>query len=156
MLAVTKNAATKLATEDVTVPVPHATEEDLADLAAAASAPIPTDPLGEPNIADGALLSDLVAKNAGRQVKNVTPTPKAIAAPKAAKPKAKPVERVTAEAFLAELKRLGLSKSQAASALGVSPSSVSEYSGAGRKRLMAKDRWTDAKAKLALFAKGLK
>ncbi|MEW6223487.1 MAG: hypothetical protein AB1627_02545 [Chloroflexota bacterium] len=61
-----------------------------------------------------------------------------------------------AETFAAELTRLKLTKTQAAKALGLSPSSVSEFVGAGRGNLMAKSRWPEAKAKLAAFAKGLK
>ena len=81
--------------------------------------------------------------------------PRAATKKAAAKPKAE-VARVPGETFRAELKRLGLTNTQAAKALGVSPSSVSEYVGAGRGRTMAKDRWADAKAALAAFAKSLK
>lgn len=84
------------------------------------------------------------------------PAAKAKPAKPATKPKSE-VARVPAETFVAEVKRLKLTNTQAAKALGVSPSSISEYVGHGRGRLMAQDRWGDAKKALAAFAKeGLK
>lgn len=41
----------------------------------------------------------------------------------------------------------------AGTALGLSLSSISEFVGHGRGPLMAKDRWAEAKVKLAAFAK---
>lgn len=74
------------------------------------------------------------------------------AKPTAAKTTAK-APRLPADTFVAELKRLGLTKTQAAHALSVSPSLISEFSGAGRATLMRADRWTEAKKALAAFAK---
>jgi len=155
-----KNTAA-LATEDVLVDAPHATEFDIAALKAGAVQPIPTDVMD----ALQSSLEDTISKQ--RPVKNVTPKPKAIAAPakKVAAPKAKtekkvavrkPVERMSADVFVAELKRLGLSKSEAAQALGCSSSLISEYVGNGRHQTLRKDRWPEAKTKLASFAKNLK
>lgn len=97
------------------------------------------------------------AAAAAKAAAKPAPKPAAKAKPaKAAKPKTE-VARVPAETFVAEVKRLKLTNTQAAKALGVSPSSISEYVGHGRGRLMAQDRWADAKKALAAFAKeGLK
>jgi hypothetical protein len=63
-----------------------------------------------PNVKDGALLSDLIAKHA---------------------------ERIPAETVLALLAELKMTKSQFAQAIGKSPSLVSEFVGHGRGRLVS-------------------
>lgn len=68
----------------------------------------------------------------------------------------KKVDRVAADVVVGELKRLGLSKSQAAAACGVSPSLVTEWTGGGRHNLLAASRWTEVRKTLATFAKGIK
>lgn len=74
----------------------------------------------------------------------------------ATKPAAVKVERVPAATFLAEIKRLGITKSQAARACSVSPSLVTEWSGGGRHNLLAASRWDAVREQLAAFAAGLK
>ena len=152
-----------LATEDVTVDAPHATDEELAALAAA---PLPTNFMKalaasqethsaatpakvKPIKPKASPMSPVVVKPKAKPTTKAKPS---TAKPKAA-PKVKAVERVPAETFVAELTRLHLSNTQGAKALGLSSSSISEFVGHGRGRLMAKDRWTDAKAKFATYAK---
>jgi DNA-binding transcriptional regulator YiaG len=85
-----------------------------------------------------------------------TPRPKATKT--AAKPKAerKPIERVPAENVIALLDQIGLTRSQLASAMKVSPSLVSEWVGKGRGNLLAKSRWTEVQKVARAAAKGLK
>lgn len=111
-----------------------------------------TDPQGRRNVTpmEGAVKRAVAATKTKTAAKPATKTTAAKAAQKAK------AERVPAETFVAELTRLHLTKTQAATALGVSPSLISEFVGKGRGTLMAKTRWTEAKAKLAAFAKGLK
>jgi hypothetical protein len=110
---------------------------------------------GEDQKVPAATLARINKAVAGKTLEELMVPPPTAMKPAAPKTTNK-VERIPAETFVAELKRLGLSKSQAAKALGVSPSSITEYSGGGRHNLLAKSRWVEVKAALAKFAKGIK
>jgi hypothetical protein len=127
------------------------------------------EPLGEPNIEAGAVLSDLVAKRAKKApahqpvakkasapeptCEGMNPAPKAKrAAPKARNPKAA-IERVPAETVLALLAELKLTKTQLAQATGKSNSLVSEWVGKGRGRLVSTADWAAYEVAARKFAK---
>jgi DNA-binding transcriptional regulator YiaG len=99
------------------------------------------------------------AQSAARRANGMTKAePKPATKPKApAKPKAqaKPgaVERVPFDEVNGLLKELGLSKSQLARATGRSNSLVSEWTGSGRKRGLARTDWRAVEAAARKWAK---
>lgn len=65
-------------------------------------------------------------------------------------------ERVSPEVFVAEMARLGLSRRDVATALGVTPSRIAEMAGNHRPGAwLSADRWDGVKAKLAEYAESL-
>jgi hypothetical protein len=113
------------------------------------------EPVGEPNIEDGALLSDLVAKRAKKAAAPkpaVKKAPAKKAAPRAKAPKAA-LERVPAATILALIAELKLTKTQLAQATGKSNSLVSEWVGKGRGRLVSTTDWTAYEVAARKFAK---
>ena len=121
----------KLATSDVTTPAPRATKKAVADLKAAALAPMGTDALGDPPTPKR------------RPMRNVTPKPDKVAA-----------ARVPADRVLALLDELRISRSDLARAVGKSPSLVAEWTGKGRGNLMAEAKWAEVESAARASAEG--
>ena len=150
--------ARKLATEDVTVEPPMPTAEDLANLKAAAEAPVPTSIIEamEKSAEQVRAKQSATRKANGSATTKPDPKPAAKKAskPKAtAKPKASTVERVPAAEVIALVDELGITRSQLASAVGKSPSLVSEWVGKGRGHLVARSEWKAIEAAARKWAK---